>query len=177
MEIARYFSKFDTGMQMKIVKITVSTSFTGWVLYTVHANAFERRIFYNPLSLTEMIKYAPNSLAYTSILSSYESLNQMKNVTVPLPFNDWAACHYHDVIMSAIASQITSLTIVYSTFYSRRRSKKTSKLRVTGLCAGNSLVAGKFPHKGPVTRKMLPFDDEIMCVNNSPFAEPTRQYQ
>ena len=29
--------------------------------------------------------------------------------------------------------------------YSRRRSKKTSKLRVTGLCAGNSSVTGEFP--------------------------------
>ena len=38
----------------------------------------------------------------------------------------------------------------------RHRSKKISKLRVTGLCAGNS------PHKGPVTRKMFPFDDVIM---------------
>ena len=40
----------------------------------------------------------------------------------------------------------------------RHRSKKTSKLRVTGLCVGNS------PHKWPVkvTRKMLPFDDVIM---------------
>ena len=27
----------------------------------------------------------------------------------------------------------------------RHRSKKTSKLRVTGLCAGNSLVTGEFP--------------------------------
>ena len=37
----------------------------------------------------------------------------------------------------------------------RRRSKKTSKLRVTGLCAGNSPVAGEFPaHKWPVTRKI-----------------------
>ena len=27
----------------------------------------------------------------------------------------------------------------------RRRSKKTSKLRVTGLCAGNSTVTGEFP--------------------------------
>ena len=35
-----------------------------------------------------------------------------------------------------------------------RRSKKTSKLRVTGLV--NS------PHKGPVTRKMFPFEDAIM---------------
>ena len=38
----------------------------------------------------------------------------------------------------------------------RGRSKKTSKLRVTGLCAGNS------PHKWPVTRKKFPFDDVIM---------------
>ena len=44
----------------------------------------------------------------------------------------------------------------------RRRSKKTSKLRVTGLCAGNSPVTGEFPHKGPVPRKMFPFDEVIM---------------
>ena len=44
-----------------------------------------------------------------------------------------------------------------------RRSKKTSKLRVTGLCAGNSPWTGEFPHKWPVTRKMFPsFDDVIM---------------
>ena len=38
----------------------------------------------------------------------------------------------------------------------RRRSKKTSKLRVTGLCEGNS------PHNRPVKRKMFPFGDVIM---------------
>ena len=42
----------------------------------------------------------------------------------------------------------------------RRRSKKTSKLRVTGLCVGNS--PGNSPHKWPVTRKMFQFDDVIM---------------
>ena len=42
----------------------------------------------------------------------------------------------------------------------RRRWKKTSKLRVTGLCAGNSPVP--VPHIGPVMRKMFPFDDPIM---------------
>ena len=47
--------------------------------------------------------------------------------------------------MSAMASQITSLTIVCSTVYSRRRSKKTSKLCVTGLFVGNSPVTGEFP--------------------------------
>ena len=41
---------------------------------------------------------------------------------------------------------------------SRRRSKKISKLRVTGHCEG----IHRSPHKGPVTRKMFPFDDVIM---------------
>ena len=44
----------------------------------------------------------------------------------------------------------------------RRRSKKTSKLRVTGLCVGNLPGPVNSPHKGPVTRKMFPFDDVIM---------------
>ena len=43
-----------------------------------------------------------------------------------------------------------------------RRSKKTSKFRVTGLCAWNSPGLVNSPHKGPVTRKMFPFDDVIM---------------
>ena len=44
----------------------------------------------------------------------------------------------------------------------RRRSKKTSKLRATGLCAGNSPGPVNSPHKEPVTRKMVPFYDVIM---------------
>ena len=43
----------------------------------------------------------------------------------------------------------------------RRRSKKTPKLRVTGLCVGTSPGPVNSPHKGPVTRKMFPFDDVI----------------
>ena len=46
----------------------------------------------------------------------------------------------------------------------RRRPTKTSKFRVTGLCVGNSPGPVYSPHKGPVTRKMFPFDDVIMNV-------------
>ena len=46
----------------------------------------------------------------------------------------------------------------------RRRWKKTSELRVTGLCAGNSPGTGESPHKWPATRKMFPFNDVIMCA-------------
>ena len=41
----------------------------------------------------------------------------------------------------------------------RRRSKKTLKLRGSGLCAWNSVNS---PHKSPVTWKMFPFDDVII---------------
>ena len=46
----------------------------------------------------------------------------------------------------------------------RHRSKKTSKLHVTGHCAGNSPEPVNSSHKRPVTRKMYPFDDVIMIV-------------
>ena len=55
-----------------------------------------------------------------------------------------SSTHYDDVIMGTTASQITSLTIVYWTVFGHR-SKKTSKLLVTGLCVGNSLGTGEFP--------------------------------
>ena len=62
---------------------------------------------------------------------------------INLKLSTWIVSHYSDVTMGKIASQITSLTIVYLTV--RRRSKKTSKLLVTGLCVGNSPVTGEFP--------------------------------
>ena len=53
--------------------------------------------------------------------------------------------HYNDVIMVPQASQITSLTIVYSAVYSGADQRKASKLCVTGLCTGNSPGTGEFP--------------------------------
>ena len=41
-------------------------------------------------------------------------------------------------------------------------SKETLKLRVTVLCEGNHRRPVDSPHKGPVTRKMFPFDDVTM---------------
>ena len=48
--------------------------------------------------------------------------------------------HYSDAIMSTMASQITCVPIVGSTFCSG--AEKTWKLRVTGLCEGNPQVTG-----------------------------------
>ena len=70
--------------------------------------------------------------------------------------------HYGDVIMDTIASQITSLAIVFSTVYldidQRKHQSSASLAFVWGIHRGpvNS------PHKWPVMWKMFPFDDGIM---------------
>ena len=66
--------------------------------------------------------------------------------------------HYTDVIMGSIASQITSLTIVYSTVYSdadQRKHQSSASLAFVWEPVNS-------PHKWPVTRGMFPFDDVIM---------------
>ena len=70
--------------------------------------------------------------------------------------------HYNDVILSAMAPQITSLTIVYSTVYSRRRWKKHQSSSSLAFVRGIHRWPVNSPHKGPVTRKMFPLDDVIM---------------
>ena len=47
----------------------------------------------------------------------------------------------------------------------RCRSKKTSKLRVTGLCEGNSPVTGEFPAQRASNAENVSIDDVIMqCI-------------
>ena len=70
--------------------------------------------------------------------------------------------HYNDVIMSVMVSQITNLTIVYSTVYSGADQRKRQSSVSLAFVRGIHRWPGNSPHKGPVTRKMFPFDDVIM---------------
>ena len=62
--------------------------------------------------------------------------------------------HYNDAIMSTMASDITSLTIVYSTVYIRgvdqRKHQSSASL---AFVRGIHRSPVNSPHKGPVTRK------------------------
>ena len=64
--------------------------------------------------------------------------------------------------MSAIASRITSLTTVYFIVYSRADRRKHQRSASLALVRGIHRRPVNSPHKGPVTRKMVPFDDVIM---------------
>ena len=66
--------------------------------------------------------------------------------------------------MGAIASQITSLTIVYSTVYSDTDQRKHQSSASLAILWGIHREPVNSPHKWPVTRKMFPFDDVIMTA-------------
>ena len=70
--------------------------------------------------------------------------------------------HYNDVVMSAMASRITSLTIVYSTVYSGANQRKHQSSASLAFVRGIHRWPVNSQHKWPVTRKMFPFDDVIM---------------
>ena len=74
----------------------------------------------------------------------------------------WGQTHYGDVVMGTVASQITSLTIVYSTVYSGADQRKHQSSASLAFVRGIHRGPVNFPHKWPVTRKMFPFDDIIM---------------
>ena len=74
---------------------------------------------------------------YTTVLQ-FNNFIQVRNI--------WYM-HYSDVILSAIASQITGISIVYPCADQRKHQISVSPAS---------------PHKGPVSRKMFPFDNVIM---------------
>ena len=71
-------------------------------------------------------------------------------------------CHYSDVIMGTMASQITSLMNVYSTVYSDADQRKYQSSASLAFVRAIHQWPVNSPHKGPVTMKMFPFDDVIM---------------
>ena len=70
--------------------------------------------------------------------------------------------HYNDVIMGVMASQITSLTIVYSSIYSDADQRKHQSSASLAFVLGIHRGPVNSPHKWPVLLKMFPFGDVIM---------------
>ena len=74
--------------------------------------------------------------------------------------------HYNDVIMDAMTSQVTSLTIVYSAVYSGADQRKHQSSASLAFVREIQRWPLNFPYKWPVTRvvtrNLFPFDDVIM---------------
>ena len=75
--------------------------------------------------------------------------------------------HYNDAIMDPRASQITSLTIIYSTAYSGADQRNHQSSASLTFVRGIHRWPVNSPHKWPVTRKMFSCDDFFMNEINS----------
>ena len=90
-------------------------------------------------------------------LIAYKGASYIRDLTV----------HYSGIIMGVMASQITSLTIVYSTIYSGADQRKHQSSASMVFVWGIHWWPVNFPHKWPVTWKMFPSDDIIMiCITH-----------
>ena len=89
------------------------------------------------------------------------SYNPFRTYFINMMFSSEPA-HCSDVLMSTMASQITSLTIVYSTVYSGSDQRKHQSSASLAFVRGIHRSPVNSPHKWPVTRKKFPVDDVIM---------------
>ena len=102
-------------------------------------------------------------LAWTSSRSSNRVSSDVRRITAHMTSLKWCACyHYSDVIMISMASQITGVSIVYSNFCSGADQRKRKSSASLAFVRGIHRWPVDSPHKGPVTRKMFPFDDVMM---------------
>ena len=74
--------------------------------------------------------------------------------------------HYSDVILIAIASQITGVPIVYSTVCSGADRRKHQNSASLAFVRRIHRWPVNSPNKGSVTQKMFPFDDVIKMIPN-----------
>ena len=75
--------------------------------------------------------------------------------------------HNNDVIMGTMASQITNLTIIYSTVDSARDERKHQSSALLAFVMGIHRWPVNSPHKGPVTRKIFHLMTSSWCMSIS----------
>ena len=91
---------------------------------------------------------------------SQRSRSERTSIIGPCPW----IFHYNHVIMSAMASQIIGVPILCSTVGSGADQRKHQGSASPAFVRGIHRWPMNSPHKRPVTRKMFPFHDVIMCL-------------
>ena len=115
--------------------------------------------------------YTPDLCCATMQLGNTNIEGFLVKFQEALQHGNHLSIQYGDVIMGLIASQITSLTIVYSSVYSNADQRKHPSSASLAFVRGIHQGPVNSPHKWPVTRKMFPFDDVIM-LKSTPVKSP-----
>ena len=106
--------------------------------------------------LTLVIAVSANVLGSASTTSSID-------IDMTTQLISWRL-HYSDIIMSAMASQITGISIVCSTVCSGANKKTHQSFASLAFVRGTYWWPMDSPHKRSVPRKMSLFDDVIMLI-------------
>ena len=130
------------------------------------APLWDRHIWHTTMSITSNLTPVFRLVSYTYLylMSLLEKYISAYSYAWPESkrYRPRVLYHYSDVIMGEMASQVTSLTIVYSIVYSGVDQRKHQSSASLAFVRGIHRWPVNPPHKGPVTRNMLPFDDVIM---------------
>ena len=149
--------------------VSLVPGLVGNALYTsdgagrVNLGFYRSQCFYNPDSCNQGVTFAMwikrgGNARAGYMLNTGASLQQSRGKWPVITM------HYSDVIMGAFTYQITSLTIVYSTVCWGKDQGKYQGSASLAFVRGIHRRPVNSPHKGPVTRKMFPFDDIIMHI-------------
>ena len=113
------------------------------------------------------VKFSPTLFSYTCWFTSIfdKSCYACCNLRVKMQISTCDSLFpLNAVIMSAMASQITSLAIVNSIVYSGADQRKHQSSASMAFKRGIHRWPVNSPRKGPVTRKMFPYDDVILLT-------------
>ena len=109
------------------------------------------------------------NLSWLRDLITMENLSRYLACWFPGSFHHQSSCsndigHYNDVILSAVASQITNVSIVCSTVGSDADKRKHQSFASLAFVRGIYRWTVNSLHKRPVTRNFCQFSDVIMCM-------------
>ena len=131
---------------------------TSWVLHLDQNYLYVNHGLYSP-GRHHLIKIG------ISIINLRRASDRVRcTMKIPIHMRRWLFywIHYSDVTTGTVASQITSLTIVYSTICSHADQRKHQSAVSLAFVRGIHRWPVNSSHKGPGTRKIFPWDDVLM---------------
>ena len=131
-DLRRHRARYDVNVMIKLLSIDKCLKETTLILGNIWL--FKRRC--------RLFNCVQSYLMKVPLLYARVQLN----ICVPM------FLHYSDVKMSAMASQLTSLTIVYSNIYTGAVQRKQQSSASLAFVRAIRRWPANSPHKGPVTR-------------------------
>ena len=136
--VMRWRMRLNTFLARKKERHIIHNIFVGDKIIDSHAVG---------LDIPEFLCFIMNRLRLLIVV--HDEIHLCLSIKMPLKLTYWCREKFVSSVLhitvTSMASEITGLAIGCTAVYSRPRSKKTSKLCITGLCEGYSPVSGEFP--------------------------------